>query len=172
MIPLIKCNQRDLGSYYSGCTLFTTDLKPVQSEGVNSDGTFTCITAEMQTQIIKASDLYVQYLRPFFDSRGVIHGVQVGRSYKRAPRYNHDVLSELEQFAKGELPMTFDGEFGRVSYQFFVKPAARKLKTALFYYDELVGFFAEGAFYVPDEYIRERLSKILGDKYVVHPCQI
>ena len=171
MISLINCPPRDMNSYYSGCTLFLEDHTPVQLDSFNNDKV-AVVVSSTQTHVVGHADLKVQYLRPFFDENGRVHGVQVARSYKRAPVYDRSVYNELKQFSLGQLPSTFKDGYGRVAYNFFVKPLSRKLPSALWYYDECVGFYANGAFYVKDEYINQRLCKVLGGTHVVYTLQI
>lgn len=171
MIPLINCPVRDLSSYYSGCTLFLEDHTPVQVEGVNNDKTFV-VVSNTQAMAVSNKELFVQYLKPFFDSNGNIHGVSVARSYKRAPSYDRDVYSELKLMSEGSLPPTYKDGYGRLAYNFFVKPLNRRVESALWYYDECVGFCKDNEFYVKDNFIKERLVKATGGKYVAHSLEI
>jgi len=168
MIPLMNCSPSDLGSYYNGCTVFDSDKKPwlVRECGSNS---IHCQDDKGTSKAFSRTDLFVHYLPPFFTRNGDIIGVEVSRSYKRAPTYDLSVYPEIASILDGSFKSTFDGKVGRIGRMFFCEPD-RRIDCAVKYFTDLCGFFKEGILYITDDFLAERLQQILseeGSSYVV-----
>lgn len=168
MIPLMNCSASDLGSYYNGCTVFDSYKQPWLVRECGSSG-IHCQDQDGNSKVFDRTELFVHYLPPFFTPSGDIVGVEVSRSYKRAPTYDTSVFPELSNILDGSFESTFDGKVGRIGRMFFCEPD-RRIECAVKYFTDLCGFFKEGIFYITDDFLAERLKQILseeGSSYVV-----
>lgn len=168
MIPLMSCSPRDLQSYYSGCTVFDADHQPFTVADCSST---SVILVDQNSNAVSKNkkELFVHYFEPFYDASGEMHGLNVSRSYKRAPSYEQRVFPELRALLKGEFKSTFDGATGRIGKRFYANRDLR-LGSVLSYNTELCGFYREGTFFVPDMFLAERLRDQInseGLSYVV-----
>ena len=172
MIKIISASASDQSSYYSGCTVFDEDGMPWHVEAVEQDCFFVSDHLGSVTHIPK-DDVRIHYLRPFYDKDGGIHGVQVARSYKRAPVYDKHVFPDLKGMVDGTFKSTFNGETGRIGPQFYVKKDNR-VEGLLLYYNEVCGFLKDKTFFLVDEFLSARLSATIqkeGLEYVVSRIQ-
>lgn len=168
MIKLIAAPAGDMASYYNGCTVFDKDKKPWRVVDCASSGVH-CDDSTGEILLFNRGDLFVHYLPPFFSESGDIIGVEVSRSYKRAPTYDFESYEDLACIMDGTFKSTFNGTVGRIGRTFFCEPD-RRIQCAVKYFSELCGFFKEGTFFITDDNLAERLSNLLsqeGSEYVV-----